>query len=113
MKKAKTLGLIVSGILTISCFFSFMPEENQSKILTVRVYEASNSYFESKILVVPEEGNPEQHYLGSFNSKNYANNTSSVNDILNKVIKRGYDLHSTSSCGNMEVFIHTYTFMKK
>lgn len=65
--------------------------------------------FDSKIVIVDEKGRVEEFEMGNLKTKTYVENTKLINETLNKVAARGYELSSSTNCG----VATNYVFEKK
>lgn len=73
----------------------------------MRVFE---TYGNAKIVISSEDGKTEELLIGGFSSGNYVSNTKSINDAINMIAGKGYEL--LTACGTDQV-TSTYTFVRK
>jgi len=92
MKKLTLLFLIGVGVL----FFlltAFYNADSRNKYVTMCVFEV---YGAAKIVIAYEDGKTEELALNRFVSKNFVSNTKIINDAINGLSIKGYELLSVS-----------------
>jgi len=104
------LAIVLFAIVSFFALSSFLkaPEEKK-QYATLRVFEpyAGSASFDARIIIVFEDGKVEEIDIDKFKSSNLAANTKKINETINQVSNKGYELISVSS-GNCT----TYTFLK-
>lgn len=82
-------------------------DAGQDKYATLRISEAGDS--NSKMAVVYENGKIEEFEMDSWGSKTFNSNSLKINQALNMLASKGYDLVSSTGGDYMT----NYTFVKK
>jgi hypothetical protein len=92
--------------------FSFKQSSPGYKYLTLRTIEipAGGYPYEPSIIIIYEDGQSEQIQLGKFKESNFLSNTKKINETINVIANKGYELFSVS--GN-DIMTSTYIFIKK
>ncbi len=111
--KTKHILLAAAIIAGFFIFSSFSQQEQGNKYLLVKSVECSNGLIDSYILTIDENGKTELLELEKFRPRNIAANALKLNDIMNKVAAKGYELHSTTAIGEAAFSIKDYYFIKK
>jgi hypothetical protein len=93
-------------IVFLVCAFSNQNEEK--KYLTLRTIEAAA--WDSRMIIVNEHGETKELELEKFKPSNFAANTKRINEELNKIAARGYELIAVSGS---DLQSSTYTFLKR
>jgi hypothetical protein len=114
MKTKQKVSITLAAILALFLLSSFLPQQTETKYLTVKTIEFYNAIYDSKITIVDENGKVEEFDLDKLRSKNLADNAKKVNDVFNNLSKKGYALiNSTTASWGADGFISTYIFEKK
>jgi hypothetical protein len=112
MKQMKTLWL-PAAIISVVLLSSFLPGEGTTRYLTVRTIEFYAGMFDSKIVVVDENGDIKEHDLEKMRSKTLGENARRINTVLNDLSKKGYELVSSSASGfGTDGLVNLYIFKK-
>ena len=108
-KTTITLILLIVGSFLLT---SFLTPQNQKKFITVRVLECKGAW-DSHISIGYEDGKIEEIALEKFSQISFTSNTKKINEVINTISNKGYDLITQSSAGGENIFVHTYTFERK
>jgi len=100
-----TLGLI---IILASAFNK--QQTADTKFLTMRTFESNIPAYDSRITIVYEDNKFEEIPLEKWKQSNWTGNLQKINETLNKLSAKGYQLVATSGTDGIST---TYTFMKK
>ena len=104
------LLVIVSGGFILS---SFAPQEDDGGFLMVRTVEVASGFVESKVIIIDESGQKEEVYLDKLKANTVADNTIKINETINNIRKKGYELVSVTGGAGDAVFTNTYIFRKR
>jgi hypothetical protein len=111
MTKNRKIQLALAA-LCIVVLTSFISLPINSGIVTVRTLEVANGIWDSKICIVYEDGNTEEIELQKFRDHTFNPNSVKINEVLNKLIWKGYTLVSASSGNGDAVITNTFIFKK-
>ena len=103
----KALIFLMALIPTIMLFSSFMKPTSENKYATMRTVEASMGGMSKIILVY--DGKTEELELSKGSNSNQVPNTLQINQAMNTLASKGYELVSQSG-GD---YISMYSFVKK
>jgi hypothetical protein len=107
-------GSIMSLIIILASSFNKdnAQSESKGKYATMRTLEGGGMTLltDNKIVIVYEDGKIEEIELAKSKSSNVTENIKKINDQLNIMSSRGYELFATSGT---DMFTTTYTFIKK
>jgi|GEM_PF-4208517 len=108
--KAMSFGIIIGAALTaiVLTLSSFAPQETSARYAMMKTYEYAAMY-DSKIIIVYENGEVEEIMLEKAKYSNFAINMQKINETLNRLSKKGYKMISSSG----EVTFGCYIFEKK
>jgi hypothetical protein len=107
---AKTPILFISLSVMLLVSFAFSNRSNEQKnYATMRTIESALGNF-SKIMIVYEDGKTEEIALERSASTNLLNNAILINNSINAISSKGYELVSSHGIGDQ---VTTYTFVKK
>jgi len=106
--KTPILFISLSAILLVCLAFSNHTNE-QKNYATMRTIESALGNF-SKIMIVYEDGKTEEIVLERSASTNWLNNSIVINNTINAISNKGYELVSSHGLGDQ---VSTYTFVKK
>lgn len=110
MKNRKIqLALIAISLLILT---SFVSQQTNGGLVTVRTLEVSNGIWDSKICIVYEDGKTEEIELQKFRDHTFSPNSAKINDVLNMLIGKGYSLVSASSGNGDAIMTNTFIFKK-
>ena len=107
MTTTTKLIFLILLISAIFLFYSFTKPTTESKYATMRTVEATMGGISKIILVY--DGKTEELELGKGSSSNQIPNTQQINQALNLIASKGYELVSQSG-GD---YISMYSFVKK
>ena len=114
MKSKPLILIIAASVLAIFLLSSFLEQSQAPKYLTVKTIEFYAGVFDSKISVVDENGQVEEHELEKLRSKNLADNTKRINRIFNELSGKGYVLVNSTSAGfGADGLLNTFIFVRK
>ncbi|MCE3229577.1 MAG: hypothetical protein K0S32_4128 [Bacteroidetes bacterium] len=107
--------LIGIGICLIIALSSFLSQQTPNHFITIRTIEYKGPISpESRLVIVDDMGELRDFELEKVNgSGSMGNNTKSINEVINKLSKKGYQLVSTSSGGLGDQALITTFIMKK
>jgi hypothetical protein len=100
----KLFATTLAIMLVIFLISSFRPSDAGSKYLTLRTWETFD-----KMIVIYEDGKTEEFALDKFTAKNFVAVSLKVNQTINNIASKGYELVSSTGGDN----ITTYIFQKK
>lgn len=106
------LAIALFAIISFFALSSFLNSPNEKKqYATLRVFEpyAGSASFDARIIIAYEDSKVEEIDIDKFKSSNLAANTKKINETVNAVSGKGYELISVTS-GAIST---TYTFEKK
>ncbi len=103
------LALVAISLLILT---SFVSQQTNGGLVTVRTLEVSNGIWDSKICIVYEDGKTEEIELQKFRDHTFSPNSAKINDVLNTLIGKGYSLVSASSGNGDAVITNTFIFKK-
>ena len=106
--KTPILFLSLSAILLVCLAFSNQSNE-QKNYATMRTIESTLGNF-SKIMIVYEDRKTEEIALERSATNNLLNNAIVINNTINAISSKGYELVSSHGIGDQ---VSTYTFVKK
>lgn len=112
MKTRFKLLILLSAILSFFTLSSFFTQQSGNKYLTIRTIEVINGIWDSKIVIMFEDGKVEEIELEKFRSRNFTDNSKKIHDALNYVAGKGYTLISSSSGNGDAVIITSFIFTK-
>ena len=114
MKKSNRILIIISvTVITALITYGFTGIENsQGSIVTVRTTEVLSGWDNAMITVYPD-GAVEKVELEKLKSKDLNPNQLKINQHLNTIVSKGYELHSVAGGNSEAVFVTTYIFSKK
>lgn len=109
-KSKLTISIIaICGILLLSSFLNQQAKGN--KYLLMRVFEMPKGHpFDSKIIVVYEDGRTEEIQLERSKADNTVIVAKKINETINTIAERGYELVTITSNGGQS---YTYNFVKR
>ena len=108
-KRIILLALIATSLFILT---SFVTPQTDGGLVTVRTLEVSNGIWDSKICIVYEDGKTEDVVLQKFRDHTFNPNTVKINEVLNKLIGKGYKLVSSSSGNGDAILTNTFLFQK-
>jgi len=102
------------ALVAISLFIltSFVSQQTNGGFVTVRTLEVASGIWDSKICIVYEDGKTEEIALEKFRDRTFGPNSVKINEVLNKLIGKGYSLVSASSVNGDAVITNTFIFKK-
>lgn len=103
------LALVAISLLILT---SFVSQQTNGGLVTVRTLEVSSGIWDSKICIVYEDGKTEEIELEKFRDHTFSPNSAKINDVLNKLLGKGYSLVSASSGNGDAVITNTFIFKK-
>lgn len=106
--KTPFVFISLSAMLLVCLAFSNHTNE-QMNYATMRTIESALGNF-SKIMIVYEDGKTEEIALERSTTNNLLNNAIVVNNTINAISSKGYELVSSHGIGDQ---VSTYTFVKK
>lgn len=106
--KTPILFISLSAMLLVCLAFSNQTDE-QKNYATMRTIESALGNF-SKIMIVYEDGKTEEIALERSATNNLLNNAIVINNTINTISSKGYELVSSHGIGDQ---VSTYTFVKK
>ncbi len=110
MKNRKIqLALVAISLLILT---SFVSQQANGGLVTVRTLEVANGIWDSKICIVYEDGKTEEIELQKFRDHTFSPNSAKINDVLNMLIGKGYSLVSASSGNGDAIITNTFIFKK-
>jgi hypothetical protein len=112
MKTKRAILTLSAAALTILLLSSFLKPSAQGKYLTVRTIEVFNGIWDSKIVILYEDGKVEEIELEKFRSRNFTDNSKKIHDAINAVANKGYTLISSSSGTGDAVIISSFIFTR-
>jgi hypothetical protein len=114
MKNQKKTIIILAALAVVLILSSFYSGENETKYLTVRTIEFYGGVFDSKIVIVDENGTIQEKDLEKMRSKTLGENARRINEVLNNLSSKGYSLASSSASGfGTDGLVNLYIFQKK
>jgi len=108
--KNLTSKVFITSLALVSVFFigsSFNRSEAGNKYATMRTFEGAMG--SAAIVIVYDDGRTEDLDLGSLKGSNMLPNSVKINNAINSIAAKGYELVSTCA-GD---YVATYTFVKK
>ena len=111
----KTKQILLTSAIALIAFLicSSFYQQDQNKYLLVKSVECWSGMVDSYIMTIDENGKTEHIELEKFRPKNISNNAIKLNEVINKVANKGYELHSTTGTGDANFIIKDYYFIKK
>lgn len=106
--KTPFVFISLSAMLLVCLAFSNHTNE-QMNYATMRTIESALGNF-SKIMIVYEDGKTEEIALERSTTNNLLNNAIVINNTINAISSKGYELVSSHGIGDQ---VSTYTFVKK
>ena len=102
------------ALIALSLFIltSFVTQQTNGGLVTVRTIEVANGIWDSKICIVYEDGKTEDIELQKFRDHTFNPNSVKINEVLNKLIGKGYKLISASSGNGDAVLTNIFLFQK-
>jgi hypothetical protein len=114
-----TQRILLSSLALAFIFFGTVaftsektPPPSGYRYLTVRTIEVINGMWDSKIVIIDENGDTEEIALDKFRSKNFTDNSKKIHEVLNQMAARGYRCVSSGSGNGDALIISTYMFEK-
>ena len=106
--KTPIVFIFLLAMLLVCLAFSNQTNE-QKNYATMRTIESAIGNF-SKIMIVYEDGKTEEIALERSATTNLLNNAIVINNTINTISSKGYELVSSHGIGDQ---VSTYTFVKK
>ena len=112
MKKVSYLIAMLAIVAVIGVPGFSQQAASNVGILTMRTIETWNGIYDNSITIVYENGSVEKTELKRLRTGDMSQNLTIINEHLNKIQAKGYDLVSTAGGGADGIIITTYTFKK-
>lgn len=112
MKKVSYLIAMLAIVAVIGVPGFSQQAASNGGILTMRTIETWNGIYDNSITIVYENGSVEKTELKRLRIGDMSQNLTIINEHLNKIQAKGYDLVSTAGGGADGIIITTYTFKK-